>query len=115
GLILGQLLDEDIRLGCIGAAEYRPGVLVDISDLIGLLPTHSEVGAVAIVHEGEDAPTHRYPGLASVAGLLPGVPEGLDLLALLNVERLATLVELQGRGLHVHPHLCSPDRGVVRA
>ena len=42
------------------------------------------------------------------------VAEGVDLLRLLDVERLAALVELQGRRLHVHAQPRRPCRGRVR-
>ena len=37
GLVLLELLDQDIRLGGIAAAEDRPGLLVDEADLVLIL------------------------------------------------------------------------------
>jgi hypothetical protein len=55
----------------------------------------SEIGAVGVGGEREDAPADRHPRLTAVAGLGPGLAVGLDLLALLDVQRFAAFVVLQ--------------------
>src|SRR4051812_1696769 len=49
-----------------------------------------------------------------MAGFRPCLPEGADLRGLLDMQRLAGLVELEGRTLEVHPELRRPDRRRVR-
>src|SRR5574337_1056404 len=102
GRVGRQLPDESIRLRGVGPAEDGPRRLVDVADLVGLLLGAPEVGPVPIVDQGEDAAAYRDPRLSFVAGLRPSRAEGLDLLGLLDVERLAALVELEGRGHEVH-------------
>jgi len=55
----------------------------------------AEVEAVVLVHEWEDTSTHRHPRCALVGRVLPRLAICLDLLALLNVQRLAALVVLE--------------------
>ncbi len=54
--VLFQLLDENVRLGGIASTEDRPGLLVNEADLVPLLVSASEVGAIAIIYERKDAP-----------------------------------------------------------
>ena len=98
-----------------GSAAYdRPKIArvwaIEIADRVLVVRLVPEVGAVAVVDEGEDAAAHRDAGFALVPGLLPGRAIGLDLLALLDVEGLAGLVELERRALEVHAQLRRPDR-----
>src|SRR5699024_4531184 len=83
-------------------------------DLVVLLLPAAEVGAVAIVDQREDAAADRDARITRMAGGSPCVAEGLDLLGLLDVQRLAALVELQRRGHEVHPEARRPRRGGVR-
>ena len=92
GLVLLELLDQNIRLGGIAAAEDRPCLLVDKADLVLVLAPAAEIGAIAIVHQREDAAADRDARLARMAGLLPGGAEGPDLGGLLDVEGLSGLV-----------------------
>src|SRR5690606_882149 len=62
----------------------------------------------------EDAPAHRHARLPRVTGLAPRLAEHADLLRLLHVQRLAGLVELQGRALEVHAQARRPGRRGVR-
>src|SRR5208283_5724889 len=110
-----QLLGQDVRLGGVAAAEDGAGLLVDEADLVSLWTPAAEVGAVAVVDEGEDAPADRHARLPRMSRLFPGVPVGADLLRLLDVERLAGLVVLERRALQVHAELRRPRRGRVRA
>src|SRR5215472_15909383 len=93
-LVLRQLLDEGVRLSGIATTEDRLGLLVDEADLVLVLPPASEVGAIAIFDEGEDAAADRDPRFTRIAGLLPGGAEGPDLRGLLDVESLSGLVVL---------------------
>src|SRR4051812_12281444 len=92
GFIRPELLDQRIRLGCVAAAEDRPGPLVDESDLVLPVTLVSEIGAVAVVDQREDAAADRDPRLARMAGFLPGSTERPDLSGLLDVESLSGLV-----------------------
>jgi hypothetical protein len=54
-LVCGQLLDEDVGLGGVRAAEDRSRVRVDVADLIAIVRVPAEVGTVPVVDEREDA------------------------------------------------------------
>src|SRR5690606_9875289 len=114
-LVLRELLHEHVGLGGVRAAEDRPVARLDIADRVLVVAAAAEIGAVAIVDEREDAAAHRDARLARVSRLLPGFAIGLDLLALLHVQRLAGLVGLQRRALQVHAELRGPPGRVVRA
>src|SRR6185436_5793290 len=75
----------------------------------------AEVGAVPLVHEREDAAAHRHARLALVSGLLPRLAVRLDLLALLNMQRLAGLVRLQRGALQMQAELRGPLGRRIRA
>src|SRR5690348_6432548 len=94
-LVALQLLDEDVGLGRIAASEGRAGAWVDESDLVLIVALASEIGAVAIVHQGDDAAADRNPRFTRVAGLFPGGAVGTDLGGLLNVEGFSGLVALE--------------------
>src|SRR4029077_17620311 len=70
--VFPELLDEEMRLGGIAAAEDRPSPLVDESDLVINFAPAPKIGAVTIVQQCEDAAADRDPRLASMACLLPG-------------------------------------------
>src|ERR1700682_3602263 len=106
GLIRPELLDECIRLGRVAAAEDRLSPLVDESDLVLRVTLVSEVAAVAIVDQCEDAAADRDPRLARMAGFLPGSTEGPNLSGLLDVESFSGLVVLESRTLQIHAELC---------
>jgi hypothetical protein len=75
----------------------------------------SEVGAIAIVNQREDAAAHGHTRLTLVPSLLPCLPVGLDLLALLHVQRFAALIVFERRALEVHSQFCRPSGRGVRA
>src|SRR6185437_4401228 len=56
-LILPELLDEGIRFGGVAAPKDRARLLVDEADLIALSPAASEIGAILVADEREDAAT----------------------------------------------------------
>src|SRR5581483_7453863 len=95
--------------------EDRAGVRVDVADVIAGAPLTSEVSAVAFVDQREDAAADGDARLTPVAGLLPRIVVGLDLPALLHVQRLTGLVVFEGGALQVHAPLRGPYRRGVRA
>ena len=94
GLVPPELLNEDVRLSGIATTEDCSRLLVDKADLVLFLAPASEVGAIAIVHQREDAAADRDTRFGRMAGLLPGDAESPDLRGLLDVERLSGLVVL---------------------
>src|SRR5690606_17833541 len=78
-LVAGELVDEDVGLGGVGAAEDRPGGVVDVADLVLALAAPAEVGAVAVVDDGHDRAADRHARLAVPAGLGPRLAVTLDL------------------------------------
>jgi len=72
GLVLGQLLDEDVGLGGVAAAENGPPLRLDVAEVVRVLGT-AEVGAVAVVDEGEDAAADRNARASLMTG---GGPRG---------------------------------------
>jgi hypothetical protein len=62
------LLDKYIRFRGIAEAEDRLGPRVDESDLVLVFAPAAEIGAIAIVHEREDAAADRDPRLANGSG-----------------------------------------------
>ena len=113
GLVVGELLDQHVRLGGVRLAEDRPQVGLDLAELVGAGALVAEVHPVEVGGDRHDRPAHRHARLALVAGLAPGVAEHLDLLALLDVERLAGLVRLERRAHQVHALLGRPAGGRV--
>src|SRR5439155_23970366 len=105
------------EVGLVGvrAAKDCASVRVDVADLVLVASVASEVGSIALVDEREDAAAHRDARLTLVPGLLPCLPIGVDLLALLHVQRLAALVVLEGRALEVHAQCRGPPGRGVRA
>ena len=89
-----QLLDEDVRLGGIAAAEDGALFFAEHADLVPLLAAAAEIHAVAVVDQREDAAADRHARRARVTGRLPRRAVDPDLLGLLDVERLAALVDL---------------------
>ena len=85
------------------------------ADLVLVVAIAPEVGPVAIVDQRKDAAADRHPRLALVPGLFPRFSKSLDLLALLNVQRLAGLVILERRALKIHAQLRGPFGRCVRA
>src|ERR1700754_2783710 len=87
-----QLLYQRIRLGCIAASEDRARLFVYEADRVGRLALLSEIGAIAIVHQCEDAAAHGNTPIPSVARLLPRLAKGANLFSLLDMERAAVLI-----------------------
>src|SRR5258705_1430150 len=108
GLVAGERLDEDVGLRGVRAAEDGPRVGVDVADLILVAGIVAEVLAVAVVDDREDAAADGHPWLTPVSGLLPGLTIGFDLLALLDVQRLAGLIIFERRTLEIHAALRGP-------
>src|SRR5207253_1583294 len=70
GLVLGQLLDQLVRLAGVGLPEAGDAP-VDVADLVTAGRVVAEVRAVEVAHEREDAPAHGHARLARVAGRGP--------------------------------------------
>src|SRR5262245_40573064 len=98
-LVRSQLLDQRIRLGSVAAPKNGPRPFVDEADLIFTFAAASEIRAIAVVHECDDAAADRDPRLSCMAGLFPGRTVGPDLSGLLDVEGFSGLVVLECRAL----------------
>src|SRR6185503_12864649 len=107
-LVTGELFDERVGLTRVRAAEDGTRVGVDVADLILVVGVATEIRAVAVIDDREDAAAHGHARLTPVSGLLPGLTIGFDLLSLLDVQRLAGLVFFQSRALQVHAELRGP-------
>ena len=84
-LVLGQRGDELVRLTGVRLAEACVAA-VQPTHLIGAGGLPPEQLAIKIADDREDAPAHRHPRLAVVAGRRPRGMEPLDLLGLQLVE-----------------------------
>ena len=113
--VLLELLDQDVRLGGVAAAENGALRFAEHADLVALLAAAPEIAAVALVDQREDAARHRHPRRARMPGFFPRRAVEPDLLRLLDVERLAALIDLERRALQVHAELGRPLRGGVGA
>src|ERR1041385_930398 len=102
-----------VGLGAEAPAEAGAAVVAEEADLVIVLVAAPEIGAVAVVDQGEDAAADRHPRLARMTGGLPRLAEDPDLLGLLDVKRPSALVILERRALHVHPELGRPLRGGI--
>src|SRR5580698_525353 len=78
-LVRSQLLNERVRLGGIATAEDGPRLLVDKADLILFLAAASEIGAIAIIHQREDAAADRDARFARMSRLFPRGAKGSNL------------------------------------
>src|ERR1700753_2672294 len=78
-LVRLELLDKYIRLGGVAASEDGAGGLIDGAGLVFLPTSTSEISAIPVVHEGEDASADRDTWLARVAGFFPRRAVGSDL------------------------------------
>ena len=106
---------SDVRLGGVAAPEDGALRFAEHADLVPILAAAPEIHAVAVVDQREDAAADRHPRRARVAGLLPRRAVKPDLLRLLDVERLAALVDFERRALQVHAELGRPFRRRVGA
>src|SRR6202041_4220915 len=96
-LVFPKLLDENIRLGSIAAAEDRPCVFVKESDFVLLfLRASSEIGTIAVIEQRKNTAANGNARSACVASFLPGCAKCQDLGSLLDGKRLAGLVEFEG-------------------
>src|SRR5580698_6229684 len=109
GFIHLELLDQNIRLSRVGPAKDRPSRSINISELIAVLLSTTEIGTITVVYERKDAAADRDTRSPSVTGLLPGCTKSTDLVGLLNVKRLTGFIELQCGRLKIHSELRRPD------
>src|SRR5580698_81074 len=91
--VFPKLLDENVRLSSIAAAEDCPRLFVKETDLVLFVRASSEVGTIAIIEQREDTPANRNARSSRVTSILPGGAKGANLGGLLDVERLPGLVE----------------------
>ena len=104
----GEFLDQHVGFRGVRAAEDGARVRVDVADLVLVAGVASEVRPVAVVDEREDAAADRHARLTPVSGLLPRLTIGFDLLALLDVQRLAALIVFERRTLEIHAQFRGP-------
>jgi len=95
-LVFSKLFDQDIRLGCIATAEDRSCGFVKEAYFVLFLTAASEIATITVVDQCENTAANGDARSASMASLLPGGAEGANLRRLLDVERLAALVEFKG-------------------
>src|SRR5216684_1113131 len=102
-LVAREFFDQHVGFRGVRAAEDGPRVRVDVADLV----------PVAGVDEREDAAADRYAWLTPMSSVLPRLTIGVNLLALLYVERLARLIIFERRTLEIHAQLRGPLGGRV--
>ena len=91
-----KLLDQNVRFSSITATEDRSCGLVKETDLVLFLPAVSKISPISVVNQREDTTADRNARCARVASFPPGGAEGANLCGLLDVERLAGLIEFEG-------------------
>src|SRR5260370_11730206 len=101
-LVYYMLIDENVWLCSVAPAENRPCVFVKEPDLVIFLTTSSEIGTVTVIDQRKNTAANGNARSARVTGFLPGCAKGANLRSLLDVERLAGLVEFESGSLHVH-------------
>src|SRR5258707_7850800 len=114
-LIAREFFCQRVRFCGVRAAEDGPRVRVDVADLVLVAGVATEVRAVAVVDEREDAAADRHAWLTPVSGLLPRLTISVNLLALLYVQRLAGLIIFECRALEIHAQCRGPLAGRVGA
>src|SRR2546425_8395789 len=107
-LVAREFFDQHVGFRGVRAAEDGPRVRVDVADLVLVSGVATEVRPVAVVDEREDAAADRYAWLTPMSSVLPRLTIGLNLLALLYVQRLAGLIILERRTLEIHAEFCGP-------
>src|SRR5258706_13114357 len=107
-LVTREFFDQHVWFRGVRAAEDGPRVRVDVADLVLVSGVATEVRPVAVVDEREDAAADRYAWLTPMSSVLPCLTIGLNLLALLYVQRLAGLIILERRTLEIHAEFCGP-------
>ena len=97
-VVFSELLNEHIRLRSIATAKHCTRI-INVADLIVFLRAPSEVGAIAIMGQREDAAADRDARGSGMSSLFPCSTESSYLRGLLHVEWLTTLIKLKGRCL----------------
>src|SRR5436190_537312 len=108
GLVAREFSDQHVGFGGVRTAEDGPRVRVDVADLVLVAGVATEVRPVAVVDEREDAAADRHAWLTPVSGVLPRLTIGVNLLALLYMERLAGLIIFERRTLEIHAQFRGP-------
>src|SRR5258708_33365379 len=101
-LIAREFFHQHVGFGGVRTAEDGPRVRVDEADLVLVAGVATKVRSVAVVDEREDAAADGHAWLTPVSGVLPRLTIGVNLLALLYVERLAGLIIFERRTLEIH-------------
>src|SRR5579863_2954639 len=86
GGVFAELFDQGIGLGGVAAAEDGARIFVEETNRVLFAAAAAEVGAIAVVNQGEDAAADGYSWSARVARLFPRGAKGTNLRGLLNVE-----------------------------
>src|SRR5260370_20809188 len=108
GLVAREFFHQYVGFRGVRPPEDGPRVRVDVADLVPVAGVSAKVRAVAIVDERENAAADRHARLTLVPGVLPRLTIGVNLLALLYVERLARLIIFERRTLEIHAQLPGP-------
>src|SRR6266550_3925251 len=107
-LFAREFFHQHVGLRGVRAAEDGPRVRVDVPDLVLVPGVATKVRPVAVVDEREDAAADRHAWLTPVSGILPRLTIGVNLLALLYMERLAGLIIFERRTLEIHAQCRGP-------
>src|SRR5580698_2795765 len=94
GLVFPELFDENLGLGRVAAPENRPRIFVEEADFV-FLRASPKIAAIAVIKQRENTSADGNSRSALVTSFLPGVAKGANLRGLLNMQRLAALVEFQ--------------------
>lgn len=86
-LVFPELLNQDIGLCSIRAAEDCPRRLVDVTVLVFPLISSPEIGSIPVVDQRKDTAADANARSARVPSFLPGGAESANASDLLNVER----------------------------
>ena len=94
-VVFSELFNEHVRLGGIATAKNCTRI-INVADLILFLRAASEIEAIAIIGQREDAAANRDARCSGMASVFPCSTESAYLRGLLHVERLTTLIKLEG-------------------
>ena len=109
-----ELLDQDVRLCGIAAAKNGSRVVAEKPDSVLALVLLSEISAIAVVYECEDAAADGHPRLACITSCFPRLTEYPNLLRLLYVKRTSALIVFECRTLQIHSMLGCPGSSRIR-
>jgi hypothetical protein len=91
------VLDENIWLSSVAAAEDCPCVFVKEPDLvIFFLRASSEIGTITVIEQRKNTTANGNARSTRVTSFLPCCAKGANLGSLLDVERLSGFIEFEG-------------------